>query len=365
MPPGQHRPAMTNVLDALAVPIVQAPLAGGPSTPELAAAVCNAGGLGFVAGGYKTAGAMREDIARTRAMTDRPFGVNVFVPGGGPADSAAVAAYAQRLEPAARRAGVSLGAPRFDDDDFDAKLAVLHDERVAVASLTFGCPSADVVGDLRRIGTAVWVTVTDVEEARAAAAAGADALVLQGAEAGGHRGAFADREDRADYGILALLQLVAAEVDLPLVATGAIATGEAVAAVLVAGAAAAQVGTAFMRCPEAATAPVHRAALASDRATGLTRAFSGRLARGIVNRLQAEHTSAAPIAYPEIHHLTAPLRAHGRSTGDPDLVNLWAGQAHALAPEAPAAEVVARLDRDARRALAEGRRKLLGHPPVE
>jgi nitronate monooxygenase len=237
---------MTNVLDELAVPIVQAPLAGGPSTPELAAAVCNAGGLGFVAGGYKTAGAMREDIAQTRAMTDRPFGVNLFAPGGGPADPAAVAAYAERLEPDAGRAGVSLGAPRFDDDDFEAKLAVLHDERVAVASLTFGCPAADVAGDLRRIGTAVWVTVTDVEEARAAAAAGADALVLQGAEAGGHRGSFVDRNERTDYGILALLQLVAAEVDLPLVATGAIATGEAVAAVLVAGAAAAQVGTAFL-----------------------------------------------------------------------------------------------------------------------
>jgi nitronate monooxygenase len=356
---------MTNVLDQLAVAIVQAPLAGGPSTPALAAAVCNAGALGFVAAGYKTAGAMRDDIARTRAMTDRPFGVNLFVPGGGPADLAAVAAYAERLEPDARRAGVPLGAPRFDDDDFDAKLAVLRDERVAVASFTFGCPAADVAGGLRRIGTEVWVTVTDVEEARAAAAASADALVLQGVEAGGHRGSFVDRDDRADYGILALVQLVAAAVDLPLVATGAIATGEAMAAVLVAGAAAAQVGTAFMRCPEAATAPVHRAALAAPRATGLTRAFSGRLARGIVNRFQAEHTSAAPIAYPEIHHLTAPLRAHGRSAGDPDLVNLWAGQTHDLALEAPAAEVVARLDRDARQALAAGRRRLLQRPAVE
>jgi nitronate monooxygenase len=202
------------------------------------------------------------------------------------------------------------------------------------------------------------VTVTDVDEARAGAEAGADALVLQGVEAGGHRGSFVDRDDRADYGILALLQLVATAVDLPLVATGAIATGEAVAAVLVAGAAAAQVGTAFMRCPEAATSPAHRAALRSPRPTGLTRAFSGRLARGIVNRLQAEHTSAAPIAYPEIHHLTAPLRAHGRSAGDPDVFNLWAGQTHDLALEAPAAEIVALLHRDARQALRDGKRKL-------
>jgi nitronate monooxygenase len=120
-----------------------------------------------------------------------------------------------------------------------------------------------------------------------------------------------------------------------------------------------------MLCPEAATSPAHRAALAAPAATGLTRAFSGRLARGIVNRLQAEHSGAAPTAYPEVHHLTAPLRAHGRSTGDPDLINLWAGQAHHLALEAPAAEIVARLDSDARRALAEGRRKLLERPRLE
>jgi nitronate monooxygenase len=207
------------------------------------------------------------------------------------------------------------------------------------------------------------VTVTDVDEARVAAQAGADALVVQGVEAGGHRAAFVDRDDRADYGLLPLLALVSAQVDLPLVATGAIATGATVAAVLVAGAAAAQVGTAFMRCPEAGTSPAHRAALQSTRATGLTRAFSGRLARGIVNRLQAEHTSAAPIAYPEVHHLTAPLRAHGRSVGDPDLVNLWAGQAHELAQDAPAAEVVARLERDARMALAGGARTLLERRP--
>jgi nitronate monooxygenase len=350
---------MTDVLDQLAVPIVQAPMAGGPSTPALATAVCNAGGLGFLAAGYKTAAAMRQDIAQTRAGTARPFGVNVFLPGRGPADPAVVEAYAERLRSDARRAGVALGAPAFDDDDFDAKLAVLQDEHVAVVSFTFGCPPAEVVDDLQRVATAVWVTVTDVEEARAAAEAGADALVVQGVEAGGHRGSFVDRDDRVDYGILALLALVSAQVDLPLVATGAIATGEAVAAVLVAGAAAAQVGTAFMRCPEAATSPAHSAALASARATGLTRAFSGRLARGIVNRLQAEHTSAAPVAYPEIHHLTAPLRAHGRSVGDPDLINLWAGQTHDLALKAPAAEVLARLDRDARRAVADGGRKLL------
>jgi nitronate monooxygenase len=350
------------MLESLAIPIVQAPMAGGPSTPALAAAVSEAGALGFVAAGYKTAAAMGSDIEQTRSRTQRPFGINLFVPGDGPADRAVVESYRRRLEPEARRAGVELGEPRFDDDDYPAKLQRLRDDPVAVVSFTFGCPDASVVRDLQAVGSAAWVTVTDPSEAVRAAAAGADALVVQGAEAGGHRGSFADRRERVDYGLLALLQLVDRAVDLPLVATGGIATGAGVAAVLAAGAAAAQVGSAFMRCPEAGTSAVQRAALASTRPTGLTRAFSGRLARGIVNRLQVEHSDAAPFAYPEIHHVTAPLRAQGRRAGDADLINLWAGEAHALAQERPAAEVVALLAREAGAALeqAQGRIARLG-----
>jgi len=253
-----------------------------------------------------------------------------------------VAAYAARLAPEAERTGVAHGTPRFDDDGYAGKVALLVREPVAAVSFTFGCPAPDVVGALREAGSAVWITVTDPDEARRAAAAGADALVVQGTEAGGHRGAFADRDDRVDYGLLSLLALVRAAVDVPLIATGGIATADGVRAVLAAGARAAQVGTAFMLCPEAGTSAPHRAAIEDpSNVTGLTRAFSGRLARGIVNRLQREHTAAAPIAYPEIHHITAPLRAHARAAGDADLINLWAGEAHALARALPAAEVVA------------------------
>src|SRR4051795_10026039 len=202
-----HRGTM---FDRLAVPIVQAPMAGGPSTPALAAAVTDAGGLGFVAAGYRTAGARAADIAAARAPTAGPIAVNVFAPSGAPADPAVVAAYAARLEPEARRGGVALGTPRFDADAYAEKVALLAADPVAAVSFTFGCPDAGVVGALRDAGTAVWVTVTDPQEARIAAAAGADALVVQGAEAGGHRGAFADRDDRADRGLLALLQLVRA-----------------------------------------------------------------------------------------------------------------------------------------------------------
>ncbi|MEA2381357.1 MAG: nitronate monooxygenase [Solirubrobacteraceae bacterium] len=341
------------MLDQLEVPIVQAPLAGGPSTPELAAAVCNAGGLGFVAGGYRTPEGLAEALARTRTLTDRRFGVNLFAPTGTPAEPELVRRYAEALRPLAERAGVALGEPRFDDDGFDAKLALLLENPPGVVSFTFGCPPAETIARVRGAGSAVWVTVTDPDEAEEAVAAGADAVVVQGVEAGGHRGSFVDRADRVDYGLLALLALVRARVGVPLVATGGIATGRGVAAVLTAGAAAAQIGTAFMRAPEAGTSPPHREALGSARPTGLTRAFSGRLARGIVNRFQAEHSAAAPLAYPEVHHVTAPLRAHGRKAGDADVINLWAGQAHALAEERPAAEIVARLAEEARAAAAQ------------
>jgi nitronate monooxygenase len=342
---------------AFRVPIVQAPLAGGASTPALTAAVVRAGGFGFVAAGYRTADALRDDIRATRELADAPFGVNVFVPGHAAARPS-YQRYIEALRDEAGRQGVALGEPRFEDDGWEAKLALLEDDPVAAVSFTFGCPPADVVARLQAAGSSVWVTVTDVAEAEGAAQVGADVLIVQGIEAGGHRASFVDTEGAGDYGLLALLQLVGAHVDLPLVASGAIASGGALAAVLSAGAQAAQIGTAFMRCPEAGTAPAHRAALAAETPTRLTRAFTGRTARGIVNRFLREHSADAPLAYPEIHHVTAPLRAAGRAAGDADMINLWAGQAHELAREAPAADVVAALVTDARERLDAARRAL-------
>ena len=345
------------MLERLAVPIVGAPLAGGPSTPALAAAVSEAGGLGFVAAGYKTAEAMAEDIAATRALTGAPFGVNVFAAGPTEGEPGAVEAYARRLRAAAPE--VEPGAARSDDDGFAAKVELLLADPAPVVSFTFGCPARELVERFHGAGSEVWVTVTDVAEAEEAAAAGADALVVQGVEAGGHRGSFAD--DRpGDYGLLALLQLVRAAVPLPLVATGGIATGRGIAAVLAAGAAAAQVGSAFLCCPEAGTSPVHREALLRRGETALTRAFTGRTARGIANRFMREHGDHAPAAYPAVHYVTAPIRAHGRAEGDPELVNLWAGQAHELAREVPAAQLVRELHEEARAAAVEAAARLSG-----
>jgi nitronate monooxygenase len=340
------------ILSSLRRPVVQAPMGGGPSTPRLAAAVAAAGGLGFLAASYKSAAALAEEVAATRELT-AAFGVNVFVPGPA-ADPGALAPHLASLEPEARRYGVEVGEARYGDDDWEAKLELLLRDPVPVVSFTFGCPSPTVLAALREAGSECWVTVTTPEEAAAAAAAGADALIAQGAEAGAHQGAFEDEAPGDPLGLLSLLQLLGVEVELPLVASGGIATGAGLAAVLAAGARAAQVGTAFMLCPEAGTSEPHRAALGAGGPTRITRAFTGRRARGIVNRFLEEH-DAAPSAYPELHYATAPIRAAARAAGDPQGLNLWAGQAHALAREEPAADVVLRLDAEAREALDEAR----------
>jgi nitronate monooxygenase len=350
--------------DALAVPIVQAPMGGGPSTPALAAAVSGAGGLGFLAAGYKAVETVRTDLEDLRALLpdEIPFGINVFAPPGHGAGAAGVAAYAETLRGEAERYGAALGVPRWDDDHYAEKVDVICEEHVPVVSFTFGCPRVEDVERLHEAGVAVWVTVTAPDEADAASAIGADAVIVQGVEAGGHRGGFDDGAP-GELGLLALLQLVRATAGdrLPLVATGGIATGRAVAAVLASGAVAAQLGTALMLCPEAATTPAHRDAITSSPAsTALTRAYTGRTARGIVNRFMHEHSADAPSAYPEVHHLTAPVRAAARRRNDADGFHLFAGQAHNLAESVPAGELVTRLAAEARTALDAATRRLDG-----
>ncbi len=308
--------------------VVLAPLAGGPSTPELAAAVANAGGLGFVAGGYLTPEELEARLVRARALTDGQLGVNLFVVRDEPVDEDALAAYAEELA----RAGVELGEPRFDDDRLDEKIEVALAADVQAISTTFGPPPRRLL-DAARVP--VWATVSSPADAEVEA----DVLVVQGIEAGGHRGAF-DDADESDLPLLELLRAIRR--DVPLVAAGGIGDAAAARSALAAGAAAVQAGTAFLLCPEAGTHPVHRAALERGGETAVTRAFTGRRARGIANGFMRAHTDA-PSAYPHIHYLTAPMRAAARAAGDADRVNLWAGTAHAKARAVPAAEVVAAL----------------------
>lgn len=336
------------MFDRLEVPVIAAPMAGGASTPELVAEVGRAGGMGFLAAGYQSVEAVAEQVNATTALTDRPFGVNLFVPG--PRSTADVKGYRERVR---AQSPTEPGEPRWDDDSYAAKLELLMALRVPVVSFTFGLPTAADVDRLHAAGTTAVVTVTTPREAEQAARIGADALCVQGSDAGGHRGTFADDGVSPGggelFGVLAALRLVRDRVNLPLIAAGGLVHGADVAAVITAGAVAAQLGTAFLPTPEAGTSPAHRQALADGtRRTALTRAFSGRPARGLVNRFLTENAGHAPAAYPEVHHLTKPVRA----TGDPELMSLWAGQTYPLVRPAPAAEVVARLLAEARQALS-------------
>ncbi|MFF5478271.1 nitronate monooxygenase [Streptomyces sp. NPDC012935] len=326
-------------------PIVQAPMAGGVSVPQLAAAVSEAGGLGFLAAGYKTADGMYQEIKQLRGLTGRPFGVNLFMPQPEYADAAAVDVYAHQLAGEAAWYETELGdRDSGRDDGYDAKLAVLLDNPVPVVSFHFGVPKPDVLESLRRAGTFTLVTVTTPDEALAVQQAGADAVIVQGVEAGGHQGTHRDNPetDRSGIGLLSLLAQVRETVSLPLVAAGGIMRGSQIAAVLAAGASAAQLGTAFLATQESGANALHKQALTNPLfvRTELTRAFSGRPARGLVNRFMREHGPYAPAAYPEVHHLTSPLRKKAAASGDAQGMALWAGQGHRMARDLPAGQLV-------------------------
>jgi nitronate monooxygenase len=327
-------------------PVVVAPMAGGPSTPALVAAAAGAGALGFLAAGYQNAHAMRAAIAAVRAAAAGPFGVNLFVPGSPAADPAATARYVSSLGGDARRLEAVLAEPVWDDDKWTAKLEALLADPPPVVSFTFGCPDPGVLSAFRRAGSVAVVTVTSPAEARQATAAGASCLCVQGAEAGAHQGTFGNHGlATGGTALLALVKQVARVTDVPLIAAGGIMTAAGAAAALAAGAIAVQCGTAFLRCPESGAHPVHKAALASDRFTGttMTRAFSGRPARGLVNQFIRDHPDA-PAAYPEINNSTRPLRAAAARQGDADRMSLWAGTGFRQATDRPAAEIIDRLD---------------------
>ncbi|MEV7448304.1 nitronate monooxygenase [Streptomyces nigra] len=346
--------------DLLPHPIVQAPMAGGVSVPQLAAAVSEAGGLGFLAAGYKTADGMYQEIKQLRSLTQRPFGVNLFMPqpehpgastgstgaaGAAPSNAAAVDVYAHQLAGEAAWYETELGdRDSGRDDGYDAKLAVLLDNPVPVVSFHFGVPGADVLESLRRAGTFTLATATTPDEALAVERAGADAVIAQGVEAGGHQGTHRDNPEAecAGLGVLTLVSQIRETVTIPVVAAGGIMRGSQIAAVLAVGATAAQLGTAFLAAHESGANAVHKQALTNPlfTRTELTRAFTGRPARSLVNRFLREHGPYAPAAYPEVHHLTAPLRKKAAASGDAQGMALWAGQGHRQARELPAGRLV-------------------------
>ena len=327
------------------LPVWVAPMAGGPSTPGLVAAAAQAGAFGFLAGGYKTAGAVRAEMDAARAAGAAAFGVNLFVPGAPASDSGAVAAYVGSLRAEAARLGAEVGEPRWDDDGWTDKIHLLLGDPPPVVSFTFGCPPAEVIAEFRRRGALVAITVTSPGEASLATGSGADCLIVQGREAGAHSGTFTnDNPEDTRPGLLDLLAEVAGAASLPLVAAGGLADAGGVAAALAMGATAAALGTAFLRCPESGAHPLHKAALADPRrtVTTVTRAFSGRPARALVNRFVLDHPDA-PAAYPEINNATRPLRSGAAAAGDADRMSLYAGQGFRAASDRPAAEVIGQL----------------------
>lgn len=324
------------------LPLVAAPMAGGPSTLALARAVSSAGAFPFLAGGNRSPEALAADIDEARGF-GAAFGVNLFVLPPWGIDEDAFAAYVEELAEDAAELGVGLDpAPRRDDDHVAAKLALLCEAPVPVVSFTFGLPPAAAVTALRAVGTTVLASVTDPEEARAAAERGVDGLVVQGPAAGGHSATHHPSRTPGPILTEELVRQVRAAVDLPLLGAGGVDGPLAVRRILAAGAEGVVSGTLLLRTDEAGTSPTHRAALAdsSFRSTVLTRAFTGRPARSLRNAFVDRHHDTAPTGYPQVHHLTRELRQAAARAGDPHHLHLWAGTGWRSAPEGPAGEVI-------------------------
>jgi nitronate monooxygenase len=337
-------------------PIFQAPMAGGPSTPELVAAVSNAGGLGSFGLGYLAPEAIREQLRGARARTAKPFCANLFVPEPPrPPPSADEVARAQAaLAPFRTEVGLGPGTPAPPAASFEEQLRVVLEERVPAFSVTFGAMRKEDVAALARNGCFVMGTATSVREARALEETGVHAVVAQGAEAGGHRGTFLGPVEAGLAGTMALVPQLADAVKVPVVAAGGIMDGRGIAAAFALGASAAALGTAFLACPESGASRAYKDAILARRdadETRLTRAFSGRFARGIGNRFLEALADAPVLPYPLQNSLTADLRREAGKAGKADLLSLWAGQGVPLATARPAAGLFRELVRGTEEAL--------------
>ena len=339
----------------LDLPIVQAPMSGA-TTPRLVAAVSNAGGLGSLPVGYETPESIRVLIAQVRALTARPFAVNLFVDTSEPADAAELARAHERLRAYRDALGIPHPAqPPLNPLDFDEQFAAVLAERPAVFSFTFGVPAPSVFDACRSAGIYTIGTANTADEAVALERAGVDAVCAQGYEAGGHHGSFLGPIEDSSIGTLALVPLAVDAVSVPVLAAGGIGDGRGVAAVLALGAAAAQVGSAFLLSEESGASPIYRRVLGSDavKRTTLTRVFSGRDARGVRNGFVDEMTGVAEIAsYPHQHWLTRDIRAAATTQERPEYLSMFTGQAVQLAKPLPAAAIVTALLAEARAAAA-------------
>ncbi len=328
-------------------PIVQAPMAGGMTTPDLVAAVSNAGGLGSFAAATTAPAAIRSQVAAIRAATDKPFSVNLFVLAQAEPKQSELAFANALLAKYRLELGMETNAapPAKWAEDFEAQFEAVLDLAPPVFSSTFGAIGARKTAALKARGVFVIGTATNIAEAKTLESQGVDAVIAQGAEAGGHRGTFIGRAEDSLIGTMALVPQIVDAIGIPVIAAGGIMDGRGVAAALALGASAAAMGTAFLRADEAGTHPLHKEALAAvdDTGTTVTRAVSGRHARGLRSRYMEEmapHAAEMP-AYPITNALTTGIRAEAAKQGNSGLMAMWAGQGARLATARPAAEIVA------------------------
>lgn len=356
-PPNKRRNLRS--LLGISTPIIQAPMAG-VSTPAMAAAVSEAGGLGSLGVGAMDAETARKAIRETRAVTGKPFNINLFCHAPAKADIAREKAWLDYLATHfAEHGGTAPTSLREIYKSFvadDAMFRMLLEEKPAVVSFHFGLPTQQKIDALRAAGIVLLSSATSLQEARQAEAAGVDAIVAQGIEAGGHRGVFDTSGYDEGLGTLALVRVLVRNTRLPVIASGGIMDGAGIAAVLALGAEAAQLGTAFVACPESSADAAYRAALTAPtpRPTTLTRAVSGRAARGFKNRLTELGVAAgAPPApdYPIAYDAGKALHATAKAQGSAEYAAQWAGQAALLARSVPAGELVAQLKAEMKAAL--------------
>jgi nitronate monooxygenase len=329
-------------------PIIQGPMGGGPSTPELVAAVSNAGGLGSLGAAYLTPDQITDAIRRIRSLTSRPFNVNLFAGGWDANPQFDPAPMIDLLSEVHEKLGIPLPTPPTPKlDPFPAQFEAVLDARPPIFSFTFGIPDRDAMSRLKSRGIAILGTATTVDEARTLEQAGVDAIVAQGSEAGAHRGTFLDSFESSMVPTLDLLRATVNAVRLPVIATGGLMDGRDVATAISAGAAAAQLGTAFLVCPESGASETHKRAILAAQAdtTVVTRAFSGRPARGLKNAFITclDGKQNLILGYPLQNALTRTMRTAAAEQGIPDYLSLWAGQGVARARAMPAADLVASL----------------------
>ena len=326
-------------------PIIQAPMAGGITTPVLVAAVSNAGGLGSLGAGYMPPEELRQTIVDIRALTDKPFAVNLFVPEPIKEDAERIIRANELLAPYREELGLPDSDPLARElPNYIEQLGVLFEESVEIISFTYGAPGQAELDTIKQLGITTIGTATHLLEAILLEESGLDMVVAQGIEAGGHRATFLGSSEQGMTGLMVLLPLLADHLHIPFAATGGIMDARGIAAAFKLGAEAVQIGTAFLACPESGAHAVYKETLlhSTELTTVLTRVFSGKLGRGLKNRFITELQQAEPFlpGYPMQNALTQDIRRSAAEQNQPELMSMWAGQGCAMVRDLPAADLM-------------------------